>query len=270
MLILLAFFAYFRELGKCDHGVEVKRFIISLTAPTVLIFSFYDTARSDQISFKERIHFNLGLGWGNYDMKRGFIERGFTDDYIFTEYTNKRIEGGREYYGEIIFDYSGKFSFGAGILYSNGNTNLSEWIRSFLDDYNPPPKPDPVIYEASLTSPYLKLKYRSIYEVVNFSFNANIYYGFAALEADIPAGITYPSVTIYDRIRFKSWGAGYSLSLGISYKLAAGFFIVNDIGYRNLSVGGLEDSYGNKLANCDLDYGGYFIKGGISVNPWSR
>ncbi|UCE66182.1 MAG: hypothetical protein JSU85_15250 [Candidatus Zixiibacteriota bacterium] len=248
----------------------MRRFIPLLTALTVLIFSLYDRARSGQISFKERIHFNVGAGWVNYDMKRGFMQRDYANDFIFTEFNNKRIEGGREYYSEVIYDISRNFSFGPGILYSRGRRNLSEWIRTFLDDYLDPPKPEPAIYEASLTSPYLKLKYRSLHDIVNYSINANICYGFAALNGDIFMTGMLPPALSYERIQFKSKGVGYSLALGISFKLTDGFFINNEIGYKFLVIGKLKNLDGKKLENFNLNFSGYSIRGGISVNPWGK
>lgn len=248
----------------------VQKLAAIILAVIIFNIAIYYSDCQGQMAFNERIHFNVGSGWSNYNMKRGFIGRDFNDDFVYTEYHVKRIEGGREYYGEVIFDYLSNFSFGAGILYSKGNRNLSEWIDYFLDDYSPPPKPDPVIYEASLMSPYLKLGYSSTKDIINYSANANVYYGFAALEADIYRAGSLPPVISYDRIRFESRGMGYSLSMGISFKLTRGFSIINNVGYRNLSVGELEDPDGNKLASYDLNYSGYFIRGGLSVNPWGK
>lgn len=264
--------AFFAKLGPitADNGADLKRFILLLAALNVLFFPLFGKAQPGQILFKERVHFNIGAGRGNYNMKRGFIQRDFADDFVFSEFNNKRIEGGREYYGEIIFDYSRYFSFGPGILYSSGHRNLSEWIRTFLDDYLDPPKPEPAIYEASLTSPYLKLKYRSIHDIVNYSINANIYYGFAALNAYMFMTGMIPPVLSYERIEFKSKDVGYSLALGVSFKLMDGFFINNEIGYKFLVIGKLKNSDGKKLENFNLNFSGYSIRGGISVNPWGR
>jgi hypothetical protein len=208
------------------------------------------------------------MGYGNYDMKRAIIWHDNLEGFIFNDSSYKRIEGGWDYYGEIVFDLSRNISIGGGVIYSNGRRDLSEWQR-FLDDYNPAPKPDPLIYEASLAAPYLKLKYRSIIDFVHYSIGADLYYGFAALDAEIDTSTTPPAL-FYENFKFRSEGMGFSLALGLSFKLTKGLFINNLIGFRNLVTGELEDPDGNKLENSKLNFGGYFIRGGLSFYPWGK
>lgn len=235
-----------------------------------LIFSailFGDGAIAGSMSIKEKIHFNFGAGWSGYDMKRGAIERGYYGDFQFDEFTNIRIEGGREYCGELIFDYSRNFSVGAGLIYSDGNRRIFENMQTFLDDYNRR-LPQTLLYEASLSAPYMKLQYRSILDVIDYSIGLNLYYGFASLNGQIRDYDSYPPGLGFESIHFKSKGMGYSLSLGFSYSVAKGFALNNTIGYRSLIVDNLKDSDGNPLLNLDLDFSGMFIRGGISIKPW--
>jgi hypothetical protein len=234
----------------------------------IIVFAACYAECFGQNSFKERIHFNVGIGYGNYDMKRAIIWHDNLEGFIFNDSSYKRIEGGWDYYGEIVFDLSRNISIGGGVIYSNGRRDLSEWQR-FLDDYNPAPKPDPIIYKASLFAPYLKIKYRSIKDKLHYSVNADLYYGFAALDAEIDTVTTRPP-PFFENFKFKSEDIGFSIALGLSFKLIDGLFFDNMIGYRNLVTGELEGPDGNKLENFKLNFNGYFMRGGLSIYPWGK
>lgn len=250
-----------------DGGLKVYviRKIQAVMLAAIVLMA-YPAGCFGQTLFKEKIHFNVGAGYGNYNLKRGHILRGFVDDFVYVDSDRKRIEGGREYYGEMIFDYSAELSFGSGILYSGGREDLAEWYTGFLDDYNRP-RPRPEIYETSLIAPYMKASYRSKMEMLNFAATGNLYYGFGKLSTNFLISGFPEEYEIYN---FRSDGFGYALALGISVSFARGFALVNEFGYRNLVMGQLRESNGYRLENFELNFSGYFIRGGISINPWGK
>jgi hypothetical protein len=247
--------------------VVVRLFIHRVVSLILSVILFNASAIAGSLAFKEKIHFNAGIGYGNYDMKRGAVERSYYGGLQFDEFANIRIEGGREYCGELIFDYSRNFSVGAGLIYSSGNRQIFEHLQTFLDDYNRI-LPQMLLYKTSLSAPYLKLQYRSVLDVLDYSIGFNLYYGFASLDGQIRSVSSYPPMSALGPIYFNSKGMGYSLSLGFSYSVSKGFAINNAIGYRSLVVDDLKDSDGNPLLNLDLDFSGIFIRGGLSINPW--
>jgi len=200
-------------------------------------------------------------------MRRGAIVRSYNGGLQFDEFANIRIEGGIEYCGELTFDFSRNFSVGAGLIYSSGNKRVFEDLQTFLDDYNQRGT-QMLLYEASLSAPYLKLQYRSVLDVLDYSFGVNLYYGFATLDGQIRSATQYPPAPALEPIKFNSKSLGYSLSLGFSYSVSKGIAINNAIGYRSLVVDNLKDSDGNQLLDLDLDFSGIFVRGGISIKPW--
>lgn len=235
------------------------------TAIIVILFSTPNSNAGN--TFQENIRFNFGVGLSNYNMERGYISREYLDNYNFSDsdiYPRKRIEGGHEYYGEFLFDLFKNISIGSGVLYSDGKRDLSQ-LPGYLDDYYNR-MPDPIIYEASLIAPYLKLRYGSLLNGLHYSINANLYYGFASLSADVFRSAVPPTI-IFDKIEFSSRGMGYSFSLGFSFKLSDRFHIDNAIGYRRLVTGRLIGPGDNELENLRLNFNGMFIHGGISLKP---
>ncbi len=216
-------------------------------------------------SFSDKIHFNFGAGLSNYNMDGGYISRQYPDNYIFiNQYPRKRIEGGHEYFGEVLYDLFKNISIGSGVLYSNGKRDLAQ-LAGYLDDYYNR-MPDPIIYETSLIAPYLKVRYGSILDGLHYSINANLYYGFTSLSTDVLRSAVPPTI-IFDKIEFSSSGMGYSFSMGFSFEISDRFFFHNAIGYRRLIIGQLRGPGGNELENLKLNFSGMFLHGGISLRP---
>jgi len=197
-------------------------------------------------------------------MKRGEIRIIPLENYIFYEFPYKRIEGGRELYFEIIYDFVHNIALGSGILYSRGSRNLAEWYRGLFNN-SEFPRPEPEIYEVSVCAPYLIAQYGSKFGKLKCLIGSALYYGFGTLSADVRS---YNIPFDYRNFIYKSRGIGYSVSFGFSIELDEGVAIENSFGYRSLVTKNLKDSYGNELGNFKLDFKGFFIRGGISVAPW--
>lgn len=247
---------------------SLQKYPLLIIVTTIVVFILYGGVCRCQTSFKERISLNIGTGWGNYNMKRGIIERDANDDFVFTEYESKRIEGGMDYYGGMIFDIFPNFSLAGGLAYSVGKQDISEWVW-FLDDYYPTPRPDPVIYETSITAPYLNMNYSTALDILRFSLGAGFCYGFGSLYGDVARRID-PASYYFERIHFKSKGVGYTISWGFSIRVMSSISIDNSFSFRHLVTGDLEDPGGNQLENSSLDFSGFLIRGGISINPWGN
>ena len=243
-----------------------RLYVSAALAATAICFAALATEAGCGTPLKERMHFNVGAGWGKYDLKRGIVKNGYSGYYFFDKFENLRVEGGTEYYGEILFDYSKDLSFGPGIIYSGGSRKILEDVQVFLDDYNSRP-PQQLLYGTSFTAPYLKIRYRSMLDVLHYSVDGGLFYGFATLDAQMRDIYRFPSI-YFRRVEFSSSGIGYSLSLGFSFPLTAGFAIRTDTGYRRMVVRHLKDPDGIELDGYDLDMSGAFIRGGISINPW--
>ncbi|UCC78414.1 MAG: hypothetical protein JSW64_08995 [Candidatus Zixiibacteriota bacterium] len=244
----------------------MKKSTACILAAIIFNIAIYYGDCRGQTTLKERIHFNLGVGWGNYDMRRAEIFIVAPGEYIYDENLYKRIEGGRELYCEIAFKCMRNIYFVPGIMYSSGDMDLSEWYRGlFNDQYTP--RPQPILYEAALIAPYLGAQYRNAIHNLDYSIGGSIYYGFGTLKAHVRS---YINPYIFRVYTLKSEGFGHSISIGLSFKLGEYFAIENRLGYKNLITGILEDSHGNELNNSDLNFNGFFIRGGISISPWRK
>jgi hypothetical protein len=152
-----------------------KKAIAVIFAAIILMLVFFGGECLGQVSFKERIHFDAGAGWGDYDMKRKILRHGFNDVLrVRTVDASKRIEGGIEIYGEIKLDLSKNISISPGYLYSHGSRDLSEipeyYGYDYVDDI------PPINYEAYLLAPYLKLTYRSRFQSIIIYIMAGLHY----------------------------------------------------------------------------------------------
>jgi hypothetical protein len=99
--------------------------------------------------------------------------------------------------------------------------------------------------------------------------NIQLCYGFGSLYGDIAKWIS-PSSFYLERIQFKCRGIGYTVSWEFSIRLVSGFSIDNTIGYRHLVTGELEAPNGKRIENSNLNFSGFLISGGISINPWGK
>jgi hypothetical protein len=243
-----------------------NRKALVLVTPITAVLVLYPAGCLGQTLFKERIHFNVGTGWGSYDMRRGEVRILPPREFVYYEILNKRIEGGWEIYGEINIDITQNISLGPGIMHSSGERNLSEWYRGLFNDpaYR---RPSPVLYKASIVSPYVNIGYKFQIDSLNVHIGGNLYYGFGTLNAEVR---TYSIPSLYRKITYKSRGFGNSISLGFSIKVGRGYAIINEFGYRNLETGKLKDSRGIELDDSNLNFSGYFFRGGVILSPWSK